>query len=157
MIPELQGFVPMFRANHGLLHKSLEGLTEMQAMEHAGSSNPILWIAAHVVTVRCMIAQALGAKVEVPWGGQFPRGGRVEDVKSWPTLAEVRAKWDEAHPAFMAALERLTSEQVHAKTALPGLSDDVLGVVALGALHDAYHVGQLGAARRRFALDRLVG
>ena len=91
MIPELQGFVPMFRANHGLLHKSLEGLTEMQAMEHAGSSNPILWIAAHVVTVRCMIAQALGAKVEVPWGGQFPRGGRVEDVKSWPTLAEVTA------------------------------------------------------------------
>lgn len=157
MIPELQGFVPMFRASHGLLHRSLEGLTDAQAMERAEGANPILWVAAHVVTVRCMIAKVLGAKIEVPWSGQFPRGGKVEDVKSWPTLAEVRAKWDEAHPVFMAALEGLTGEQVHAKTSAPGLSDDVLGVVALGALHDAYHVGQLGAARRRFALDRLVG
>lgn len=157
MIPELQGFTYVFRANHGLLHRSLEGLTEAQAMERAGEANPILWVAAHVVTVRCMIAQVLGAKIEVPWGGQFPRGGKVEDVKSWPTLADVRAKWDEAHPAFMAALEGLTAEQVHAKTKAPGLADDVLGVIALGALHDAYHIGQLGAARRRFSLDRLVG
>lgn len=157
MIPELQGFAYMFRASHGLLHRSLEGLTDVQAMERPEGANPMLWIAAHVVTVRCMIAQALGAKVEVPWGGQFPRGGKVEDVKAWPTLAEVRTKWDEAHPAFVAALEGLTAEQVRAKTRLPGLSDDVLGVVALGALHDAYHIGQLGAARRRFELDRLVG
>jgi hypothetical protein len=157
MIPELQGFAHMFRASHGLLHRSLEGLTDAQAMERPGGANPALWIAAHVVTVRCMIARALGANVEVPWGGQFPRGGKVEDVKAWPALAEVRTTWDDAHPAFMAALEGLTAEQVRAKTKLPGLSDDVLGVVALGALHDAYHIGQLGAARRRFELDRLVG
>lgn len=157
MIPELQGFELIFRASHGLLHRCLEGLTDEQAMERPEGANPILWIAAHVVTVRCMIAQALGAKIEVPWGARFPRGGKVEDVKAWPTLAEVRAKWDEAHPVFMSMLEGLTAESLRTKTKLPGLSDDVLGVVALGALHDSYHVGQIAAAMRRFGKDRLVG
>lgn len=157
MIAELQGFVPIFRATHGLVHRALEGLTPEQAMERPGGENPILWIAAHVVSVRSQFTRALGARVDVPWAKQFPRGGSVEAVETWPTLAEVRARWDEVHPAFMAALEGLTTEQVLAKTKIPGLSDDVLGVVGLAALHDSYHLGQLAAARRRYGLDRVVG
>jgi len=157
MIAELQGFVPVFRATHGLLHRALEGLTAEQVMERPGGANPILWIAAHVVSVRSQFTRALGGRVDVPWAKQFPRGGSVEAVTDWPTPAEVRAKWDEVHPAFMAALEGLTAEQAHAKTKIPGLSDDVLGVVGLAALHDSYHVGQIAAAARRFGKDRLVG
>lgn len=157
MIAELQGFAPIFRTTHGLLHRALEGLTPEQAMERPGGANPILWIAAHMVAARGMFTRALGGSVDVPWAKQFPRGGDVDAVETWPTLAEVRARWDEVHPVFMAALESLTTEQVLAKTKSPGLSDDVLGVVGLAAVHDSYHMGQLSAARRRFGLDRVVG
>lgn len=157
MIAELQGFVPLFTTTHRLLHRALEGLTPEQAMERPEGANPILWIAAHVVSVRSQFTRALGGGVDVPWAKQFPRGGEVDAVTDWPSLAEVRAKWDEVHPAFMAALEGLTPEQVHAKTKIPGLADDVLGVVGLAALHDSYHVGQIAAAARRLGRDRLVG
>lgn len=157
MIAELQGFETVFRTTHRLFHRVLEGLTPAQAMERPGGANPILWIAAHVVSVRCQFVRALGGAVDVPWAKQFPRGGDVDAVTAWPALADVRAKWDEVHPAFMTALEGLTREQVLAKTKVPGLSDDLLGVIALAALHDSYHLGQLSSARRRHGLDRIVG
>lgn len=157
MAPELQGFVPIFRATHGMFHKALEGLTEAQARERNGGANPILWIAAHVVSVRSSFLRGFGGSVEIPWAKQFPRGGRLEDVTEWPTLAEVKRAWDEVHPAFMARLEAMSSEALAAETPIPSLSGTLLGCVGLAAVHDAYHVGQLGMARRSHGLERIVG
>ena len=157
MTPELKGHALMFRTSHALMHKALEGLTPEQAMERRGDANPILWVAAHIVAVRASFTKGLGGSVDVPWGKQFPRGGSVADVSEWPALADVRAKWDEVHAAFMAQLETLTSAQGAAETPVPGLDGTVLGVVSLAAIHDAYHVGQLGAARRAYGLERIVG
>lgn len=157
MIPELQGYALMYGTTHRLFHKALEGLTPEQALGRRDGANPILWIAAHTVTVRASFSGGLGAPIDVPWGRLFPRGGEVRDEASWPTLAQVRAKWDEVHGAFMANVETLTAAQLAAKTPVPGLDDTVLGVLGLAALHDAYHVGQLAAARRLHGLDRLVG
>ena len=157
MIPELHGYALMYVTTHRLFHKALEGLTPAQAIEHRDGANPILWIAAHTVSVRASFSKGLGAPVETHWGKLFSRGGEVRDEATWPTLAEVRAKWDEVHATFIAKMDTLTSEQVAAKTAIPGLDDTLLGALGLGALHDAYHVGQLAAARRLHGLDRVVG
>jgi uncharacterized damage-inducible protein DinB len=157
MIPELQGYALLYRTTHALFHKALEGLTPEQALERRDGANPILWIAAHVVVVRASFSNGIGAPVDVPWGKPFARGAEVKDVTAWPSLDEVRAKWDEVHAAFAAQLETLASAQVTAATAAPGLDGTLLGTLGLAAIHDAYHVGQLGAARRLHGLDRLVG
>lgn len=157
MIPELHGFALVFRTTHRLFHRALEGLTPDQVMERREGANPMMWIAAHMVAVRGGFTRALGGRADVPWAREFRRGGEVDAVTQWPTLEEVRARWDEVHPAFMDALETLTPERLAAKTEVPGLSDDVLGVIGLAALHDSYHVGQLASASRRFGRDRLVG
>ena len=157
MVPELQGLALMFRSTHALVHRSLEGLTPEQALARPGGANPILWIAAHVVSVRAGFATGIGPHVALPWAKQFPRGGEVGGVTDWPSLAEVRARWDEVHAAFMAALERLTAAERAAPTPIPGLDRTLLGAIALAALHDSYHVGQLAAARRTHGLDRIVG
>jgi len=157
MIAELQGYAAFFKSTHGLMLRSIDGLSEAQALERPDGANPLLWIAAHMVSVRCSIAKALGANVDVPWASQFPRGGEVANVTTWPSLADVRARWDEVHAAFMVRLESLTSAEVAAATPAPSLDRTVLGTVGLGALHDAYHVGQLAAGRRRHGMDRLVG
>ena len=101
--------------------------------------------------------RGLGGGADVPWARQFPRGGRVEDVTDWPTLAQVREAWDRVHAAFLARLESITREQLALETGAPGLDRTLLGTLALAALHDSYHVGQLGAARTRFGQERLVG
>ena len=157
MIPEMHGYALIFNSSHRLLRRALDGLTQEQAMERRDGANPILWIAAHVVAIRASFTRGLGGSVDVPWAKQFPRGGELEDVTAWPDLADVRAKWDDVHAAFMERLETLTPEQLAAETPLPGLDKTLLGAIGLAALHDAYHVGQLGAARRLHGLDRVVG
>ena len=157
MIAELQGYALMLRTTHRLFLKSLEGVTPAQSMERHDGANPILWIAAHTVSVRGSFARGLGLKISPAWARQFARGSQVKDVTSWPSLDEVRAAWDEVHAAFMAQLETITAEQVAAKTPIAGLDDTLLGALGLAALHDAYHVGQLAAARRVHGLERIVG
>ena len=157
MVPELQGFTLVFRTSHQLLHKTLAGLTQEQAMERRGDANPILWIAAHAVATRANFARAIGGTSDVPWAKQFPRGGSVNDVTVWPELDDVRARWDEVHPAFMAHLETITSAQLAAESPAPGLDKTLLGTISLAALHDVYHIGQLAAARRVYGLERVVG
>ena len=157
MIPELRGYAAVFATTHRMFHKTLEGLTPGQAMESRDGANPILWIAAHTVATRASFSKGLGAPVDLPWGRSFARGAEVRDVTAWPTLDEVRAKWDEVHAAFLARVVALTSEEVAAATQIPGLDGTLLGTVGLAAVHDAYHVGQLAAARRLHGLDRVVG
>jgi hypothetical protein len=157
MIPELSSCALVFATTHRLFHKALEGLTPEQALERRDGANPILWIAAHVVVVRASFSKGIGAPVDVPWGKPFARGAEVKEVLAWPTLAGVRDKWDEVHATFLAQLETLTSEQVAANTAVPGLDGTLLGALSLAAVHDAYHIGQLAAARRLHGLDRVVG
>ena len=157
MIAELEGFALMFRTSHSMFLRALEGLTDEDVQERIGKQNTMLWVASHTVAVRASFLRALGGKPEVPWAEQFPRGGTYEQVRDWPTLSDVRTRWSEVHTAFVAALETVTSEQVHAETRVPGLDKTLLGVVGLAALHDAYHIGQLGQMRRNFGLERLVG
>jgi uncharacterized damage-inducible protein DinB len=157
VIAELQGYALIHRTSHRLLHKALDGLTPEQAMERHDGANPILWIAAHIVSVRGSFARALGADVRVSWARQFPRGGQLQDVTEWPTLEQVRSAWDQVHAAFMDRLEAMTAEQLAAETNIPGLDKTLLGALGLATLHDVYHLGQLGAARRRHGLDRMVG
>ena len=157
MIAEVQGYALIFNSSHRLLRRAIDGLTQEQALERRGDANPILWIAAHVVSVRGSFARALGSDVRVAWARQFPRGGQVQDVTDWPALEDVRAAWDEVHADFMTRVEALTAEQLAAETVLPGLDKTMLGALGLAALHDVYHLGQLGAARRLHGLDRMVG
>lgn len=157
MTAELQGYALIFNSSHRLLRRALDGLTQEQAMERRDGANPILWIAAHVVAVRGSFARSLGSDVRVSWAKQFPRGGQLKDVTEWPALDDVRSAWDEVHADFMKRLESITPEQLAAETVLPGLDKTMLGALGLAALHDVYHLGQLGAARRLHGLDRMVG
>jgi uncharacterized damage-inducible protein DinB len=157
MIPELQGLALIFGSTHQLFHRALDGITPQQALEQRNGANPILWIAGHVVSVRAGFLRSLGGTAEVAWANHFRRGGEVRDEASWPSLTEVRTKWDEVHAAFTTQLETLTSAQLAATTENPGLDKTLLGTLGLAALHDSYHVGQLAAARRLYGLERIVG
>ena len=157
MIPELNGFALMLKTTHRLVHRALDGLSPEQALARPNGANPIVWIAGHMVVVRAGFANGLGAGVDVPWASHFPRGGEVKNEAEWPTLSEVRAKWDEVHAAFMTRLEGIDAAALAAETPMPGLDKTLLGALALAALHDSYHVGQLAAARRLHGHDRVVG
>lgn len=157
MIPELRGYALLLNTANGMFLRALDGVTDEQARTPGEGSNSMLWIAAHVVSVRASFLRALGGSPDVPWAAQFPRGGDPAAVTEWPSIADVKARWSAVHGDFMARLETLTSEDVAKETRVPGLEPTMFGVLGLATVHDAYHVGQLALCRRRFGLDRLVG
>ena len=110
-----------------------------------------------MVTIRAQYARGLGEMPDVPWMDLFRRGGERRDMDQWPTLAEIRERWDEVHAAFMARIKTLDAGELHAPSTLPGLEKTLMGALGLAALHDCYHVGQLALLRRHHGLERLVG
>lgn len=157
MIPELRGYALMFTAANGMFLRALDGVSDEQARARVENVNSMLWIAAHVVSVRASFLRALGGSPGVPWAAQFSRGSDPAAVTEWPSPADVREHWTAVHADFMARMESLTAEAVAASTKVPGLEPTMLGMLGLAALHDSYHVGQLALCRRTLGLERLAG
>lgn len=145
-------------ATHRLFHRGLDGLDRAQLLaQPAGSENPLLWIACHMTQVRAQFARVFGTTVEFPWPG-FKRGEPRTDPAGWPEYADVARLYDEAHAAMMTGLEGVTPEWLAApKGALPGIGDERYGTLALMALHESYHCGQISQLRRQLGLEGLVG
>lgn len=157
MIPELRGYALILNTANGMFLRALDGVTDEQARTPGEGTNSLLWIAAHVVSVRSSFLRALGGSADVPWAAQFPRGSDPAAVTDWPSIADVKGRWIAVHAGFMARLDTLTSDDIAKETRVPGLEPTTFGVLGLATVHDVYHVGQLAMCRRRLGFDRLVG
>ena len=159
MHPSIAHAVQIQSVNTNLFTRALEGVGEEEARRRPeGHGNPLLWIAGHLVTTRSILARVVGVDREIPWGGVFARGAEVRMSAALPSLAEIRTQWDEISRVLMERLEQLGEAELAAPAGqFPSLDQTVRGALAMAALHDSYHVGQLGYVRRLLGRDRLVG
>lgn len=147
----LQGLYAM---NAGQLRRNLDSLTAEQAMAQPGEGNSIAWIVGHIVYWRQAIIETLG-------GDRVWAEGEAEGFKgtSRATIASVDKPWadivrtyDESHTRLIARLEdAAASEGDDLDPASPAAT--MLGKLAC---HEAYHVGQVGLARRVLGLPGMV-
>lgn len=158
MIAAARSTEAILNATHRLFHRGLDDLTREQLlMQPLGHENPALWIAAHMAQVRVQFARVFGTRLEFPWPG-FKRGDARTEPAAWPEYAEIARVYDEAHTAMLAGLELLTDAWLaEPKGALPGISPDRFGTLALMGLHESYHCGQISMLRRALGLEGLVG
>ena len=123
-------------------------------------NNPPLWIAGHIVHVRVSMLRLLGDGIDTGWGDVFARGAALDDASKYPGKADVLRVHDDVATRIMTRLASLTAEDLAREATtgpkLPGIKNvgDQLGFFAL---HDSYHVGQLGYIRKAFGLAGLVG
>lgn len=153
------GFV--FAANTSLVVKAFDGIGDDRLWYRpTPQTNPLLWIAGHIVHVRAGLLRLLGDPVETGWGDLFARGAALEDEAKYPGKAEVLRVHQDVGGRIMARLASLTASDlargVTAGPKPPGVRTlgDQLGFFAL---HDSYHVGQLGYLRKALGLPGLVG
>jgi uncharacterized damage-inducible protein DinB len=159
MHPSIQHAVQIQGANTGLFTRALEGVTDEQARRRpCGNTNPLVWIAGHLVTTRCILARVVGVEREIPWGGMFTRGAVLDPAAATPPLEEIRKAWDDVTAALMARFEQLGDAELNAPAGqFPSLDKTLRGALATAALHDSYHVGQMAFLRRALGLGQLVG
>lgn len=160
-VPPAAPLALIFAANTALLAKAFDGVGPDQLWHRISSeNNPMLWIAGHMVGTRALILHLLGDPVDTGWGSLFGRGAVVGEESTYPSKDEILRQHAVIGERLQATLRSLTSGQLDAvatvgpKPAGVGTVGEQLGFFAL---HDAYHLGQLGYIRKALGLSGLVG
>ena len=148
-----------FSLHNVLFNNVLDQITDEEANTSiAPPMNSFKWLAGHVLNSQGHLATLSGVDIAIPWARHF--AAKATDVKTvTPTLAEIKAKWNEIHPQLQASLENLSEEALNQAIEIPhpiAAFDNTLGGFwAFINHHQAYTIGQMGILRRGFNKDAM--
>jgi hypothetical protein len=145
--------VESYRIGTGLYLKALHGLDRAALITRAGPrSNPIIWMAGHLVQFRCRVSSVVGAPMDVPWGALFATGHvvTVDDADQYPPIEEVTDIWRDVSARIFDRFAALSERELSAPPPLRVATPDgtIRGALALFGFHEAYHIGQMGYMRK---------
>jgi uncharacterized damage-inducible protein DinB len=128
--------------------------------------NSIKWLAGHLLWAQRNLVRISGAQVDIPWTGHFLtiQGSTEEERKmpkgEFPTLDQIRNKWNEVTPAIRAGLANLPEAAlnsiVEAKHPIAPFDNTLAGLWAFINDHQSYHIGQIGILRRALGKEAMA-
>jgi uncharacterized damage-inducible protein DinB len=161
MIAKLEYTADLYRINTGLFRRATELLDvkdiDRRPME---TGNSFRFLIGHITLYRHSIAATLGLRVAFPWTELFDLGARPLDPSKYPTISDLTDSFNEVTDKMMKRLEKVEDRELDGKPSfsveVPGAVNTVGGMVSFGALHEAYHIGQMGYLVRLLGGDRLI-
>src|SRR5919109_3646271 len=145
--PSLAAIVSQLLESTRLYTKALSGIEHDNLLTRPGPrSNPLIWVAGHLVQQRTRLLGAFGPPRQIPWDDLFRTGSVVGDLRRYPTTGELEAVWRSASEELMRRLEATLEERFGepAPDWLISLDGTLRGGLSYAAFHEAYHVGQMG-------------
>ena len=154
MAESAQSLADMFGMTEFMIPMVLDDLTEEQARERPrGEGGPsIAWTIGHLLNYRIFMLNEFGDGRSNPYAERF---GNVPatDGSDYPTLAELRAAWDEVSADFMGALSGMSEAQLDTKLeGGPHAERSRRDQVVFFAWHEGYHMGAVGQIRKELGL-----
>ena len=149
--PDEAVFVEQIRIATAQYIGALAGISRADALRRpSDASNPVIWIAGHLVYFRSRLAGTLGDRQDFPWGSRFATGSRVENAESYPELQEFRRIWLELDAVLRQRIATYTADMLAAAPQVRMASADgtLGGALTTFAFHEVYHIGQLGYLRK---------
>lgn len=140
---------------HRVFRVNTEGITHAESLlQPVPGGNSINWIAGHLITAYNSLLETLGQ--EKVWSDDqlevYKRGSEpLRDPNRAASFEEICEALSGAHERMMRGLEELPIERFSEPAPYsPGNNpQETLGsLLHVTAFHQAYHVGQLGLARR---------
>ena len=154
--PRLAPVAHQFRDTTHFYKRALDGVSREALLTRPGPrSNPLIWVAGHLVQQRTRLLGALGPARQIPWDDLFGTGSMIGDLQHYPGIGELDAVWRSATEELLRRLETIDASSLAAPS--PGWlrtqDGTLLGALAFAAMHEAYHVGQMGFLRKWLGLD----
>ena len=150
----------MFRINTDLVSRAIESLTDEELWQRpTDRSNPMLWIAGHVVQTRAAMLKLLGEPFDTGWGDLFNRGAALQEPTRYPKRGDIERVMGDTTVRLQSKLAALDDQQLANPATGPSLpgAKTVADQIAFFAFHEAYHVGQLAYIRKAIGHPPLVG
>ena len=152
-----------FKLHNVLFNNVIDQVTDDEANKSIiEPTNNFKWLAGHTLSSQSHLARIGGAKVEIPWSEHFASGPGADKSAAKdnvPSLADIKAKWNEIHPQIRNGLENLPDEalaqKIDMKHPITQFDDTLGGLWAFLNHHQAYTIGQMGILRRGFKKEAL--
>lgn len=121
-------------------------------------ANNVIFLASHLVDARYFLGNYLGMDVQFPFKQLLGEGTRIEDVKTFPGIDELKTAWKEVSVLLSKALDGLDKDTLWRQSEIPFPIADptVLGGIAFVMEHESYHIGQMGLLRKILGLPAMV-
>ena len=148
-----------FRITTNLFIKAMADLDKDEAMRRPGPvSNPLLWLAGHVIHFRTRLLSLVGVPRDFPWGSKFDTGAKVGRAEDYPEPGELVAMWEELSQLLMERLAVLSEADLALPPAarVPSTDATLRGAIGYFSLHEAYHVGQMGYVRKWLGMTPII-
>jgi uncharacterized damage-inducible protein DinB len=149
-----------FESNTHLFKKSTEGIPAEKWLATPGDdSNPLLWIAGHVVVHRALIPKLLGREWSAPWEKLFARGVKLAASELLPGVDEIERAWAEVSAMLTASLNSASAEVLAQPPAklMPSFDGTIGGSIAFLSFHETYHLGQMSYLRKWLGYGQVAG
>lgn len=144
---------------HNMVAKMVSDFPESKAaFQTSPTDNHVLWHLGHLALDYQWFAAALDGK---PTGTTevetklFGMGSKpIPDAKAYPTLAELKQRFEAAWQRLAAAAQSLRGEDATKPTLIDsgGFLKDRLHTVEASAWHDGWHAGQISGLRKALGL-----
>ena len=158
MEPAVQALADQFNVVTNAYLRALDGLDREALLRRPSPrSNPILWVAGHLVQSRARLINILGGSRELPWPDLFRTGSTIVDPGAYPDAAAISAMWRELTAELTQRLEALGPGALSAEAPprIASADGSLGGAIANLAFHEGYHVGQLGFIRKLLGYSSL--
>ena len=149
----IDGIVTQLDIARRSLHRNLEGVTHEESLKRPDAgTNSINWIVGHMLGGRNGVIAAAGGQPVIARErlAQYGRGSSG-DVAEPIRLEELVELFARTQAPLVDALQKLTDDQLNGRSPMrsPAGEDATFAqAIAAMTLHECYHVGQLGIARR---------
>jgi uncharacterized protein YndB with AHSA1/START domain len=150
----------IFKLNTGLLRSALDGLNAEELWRRPTPlTNPMLWIAGHIVQTRASMLRLLGEPFDTGWTDLFSRGAALAESSRYPSRDDIDRINREIINRLKVKFAALTDEDL----AAPARGRQVPGAKTVGdqltflAFHESYHIGQLAYVRKALGHSALAG
>ncbi len=160
MPPVATPFEDPFNLNTRLFLNCLDGIDDETGRRRPNDrTNSMTFIAVHVLDARHFLARCLGLEVDNPFNPLLADVERIEDVKSLPSVDELKSSW----LGITGALEKRIATVAPADLAQPSpqpfpleCGDTVLGALTFLLQHEAFHIGQMALIRKYVGAEAMV-
>jgi hypothetical protein len=152
-------FAQLLRINTNLFARAVDGLSDEEVWMRPGDvSNPMIWVAGHLVYSRSGLAQFLGGPRVESWNERFARGVAMGARAEYPAMTEVVRAWNDISRVLFERLEQIGARELSALSPMdfPIGDKSVRGAVGFLTYHEAYHMGQMGYLRKWLGYAALV-
>lgn len=151
-ITTASAYTDMLNMQAGIFNNAFDGINDKDALKRPNDQvNHINWLLGHLTTCRYMLLNLIGGNASDPNFNIYFKA--IADETKYPALKEIREHWEKVSSVLIEKIESISEEEM--ETEIPGKGGRPKDFISFFTYHEAYHLGQVGYARKFLALPVL--